>query len=108
MRKLITSVLIASTLIATPALAHDRHGRDHHHHRTERNEPRNGPGWVVPLVGGIIIGVIVADSNNDNRRYQDRYYNPYAQDLDPRYYNPRCATEQFTDRYGIYYRRICR
>ncbi len=104
MRKLITSILIASIFTSTPVLAHGRYDRDHYQ-RIERNEQRNRSNWVAPLLGGIIIGTIIGNSNN--RNFEDRFYNPYALDLDTRYYNPRCATEQFTDRYGVYYRRIC-
>jgi hypothetical protein len=127
MRKLITSVLIASTLIATPALARGDHGRDRNH-RSERNE-RHGGGWVAPLLGGIILGAIIADSDRDERRdrYEDRRYrpydpyaedrryrpyDPYAEDrysMPPRaqYYEHYCVTEQITDRYGTYFRKTC-
>ena len=116
MKKLITALAIAS-LVTTPALAR---GRDH-----ERRESHGSGGWVAPLLGGLIIGAIVAGSDrDDDRRYRDdrrydryedpryRPYDPYEEDRysmprRPQYYEHYCVTEQITDRRGTYFRKTC-
>lgn len=51
--------LISAFLITTPALAgprhHDYYRVQHHHH--------NGGRWVAPLIGGVVLGAIIADAN---------------------------------------------
>lgn len=122
MIKKILAATVACTLIASPALARDRHhdrgGHSEHH--------RHGGGgkWVAPLIGGIIIGALISGSDNDRRddRYYDRepnyppqnrrdiptYYN-YQYNPDARnYYDHYCVTSQQVDRWGnIYVTRTC-
>lgn len=55
MKTIIT--LVAAMLITTPALAgHRHHDRGHAHHH-------NSGKWVAPLIGGVVIGAIIADAN---------------------------------------------
>lgn len=107
MRKLLTAI-IATSFMATPALARD-HYREYDRH--DRHE-HHGGGWVAPLIGGIVLGAVLADRRNEERqeerreqrvvRYGDRwyYYEPYQ---------PTCWEEERVDYYGyIRTYRVCR
>lgn len=107
MKKIITTFIVLASLLATPAMAHD----SREHRRNDR-----GGDWIVPLIGGVIIGVIVSDRDernrrNENRRSRDRdpyYYDQYTMPPQPQYYEHYCVTEQMRDIYGrLYYRRTC-
>jgi hypothetical protein len=51
--------LISAMLITTPALAgpkhHDYYRMQKHHHNKDK--------WVAPLIGGVVLGAIIADAN---------------------------------------------
>ena len=116
MRKLISSILIAATLVtsATPAMAKHRDRGDRYEHRHERRGGSDAGKIILGILGGAIIAGAIADSERDRRRYDDRYdYDPYERDrytmpARPRYYERYCVTEQMVDRYGeVYFRRTC-
>lgn len=108
MKKIITTFIVLASLLATPAMAHDN--------RDRRQNDRGGGDWIVPLIGGVIIGVIVSDRNDRNRRNENRgsrdrdpyYYDQYTMPDQAQYYEHYCVTEQMRDIYGrLYYRRTC-
>jgi len=123
MKKVLLATL-AALMVVTPATARERY----------REDRSGGHGWVAPLVGGIIVGAIIAGSKDRDRyddryerdrdRYDDRYDRsdrdrrdwyrrraPYGYERPnyagspPRYY---CLESQEVDRYGnIYYVQHC-
>jgi hypothetical protein len=52
--------LISAMLITTPALAGPRH---HDHYRIQKHHHHNNGKWVAPLIGGVVLGAIIADAN---------------------------------------------
>lgn len=66
MIKKFLAVAVASTaLIATQAMAqHHGYGhRPHHGPRIQHHHYSGGGGWIAPLIGGVIVGSIIADAN---------------------------------------------
>jgi hypothetical protein len=90
MKKLITAVLFM--LVATPAIA----GHQHHH--------RGGDRWVAPLVGGIILGSLIAKQNEvivDERPIYTAPPPPIVHyPVGPQFYN--CLVRVYDQRTGTY------
>ena len=61
MKKIIA--FLAALLVATPALADGPHGLYNRGHR-DYGHHSNGH-WVAPLVGGLVLGAIIADSRKE-------------------------------------------
>lgn len=127
MKKLISTILIAASLMATPAMARDRHGdfpgsyrewrhdNGRHYDRYDRHRDRrrgsSGGAVVAGILGGIILGAAIADSRDreyrrdrryDDRRYYDRDYQVFRDD-------DYCYTEVWRNSYGdTYSRQVCR
>ena len=64
MIKKFLAIAVASTaLIATQAMA-QHHGYGHRpHHGPRIQHHHSGGGWIAPLIGGVIVGSIIADAN---------------------------------------------
>jgi len=73
MRKLVLG-LVASVAMITSAHAD---WRGHHGHHNQYRGGGGGNEWVVPLVGGLIIGGMIAGSNQGY--YQQPRYRNYRQ-----------------------------
>lgn len=108
MKKIFASILAASMLISTPAMAGHRDG-NHYEKRSG-----NKCGW---LCGAIIGGVVVGALSSSERRERNYDYDSYR-DYDNRYYPPDyrydrryCVREQIVEwRYGeryIYWQTTC-
>lgn len=105
MKKILTA-LIASSLLVTPALAHDRS------YRSDRYRERDHTGEVVvPLIIGTVLGAVISSSRDRDYRAYDRYdgrgyYIPSPPAV-PEYYG--CTVTREVDiRGNIYYSRVCR
>ena len=61
MKKVLAGLI--ALVIAVPAIAQHRHG--HHPHFMHRHGPTviYRDNWVGPLVGGVVLGAIIADAN---------------------------------------------
>jgi hypothetical protein len=107
MKKLITSMIVASMLACTPAFADDNNyqaprGEYRSYDNYDRHHHRGGGGkWVAPLIGGIVIGALLSGSSRRDRNYSSSY------DYDNRYYPPDtrydtryCVREQVTEWHG--------
>ena len=97
MKKILAS-LIAVSMIASPAMAHENRGRDRHESRG------GGCGWLCgAIIGGLVIGVISSDRRD---RDDNRYYPP-----DSRYDERYCVREQIVEwRHGeryVYWQTTC-
>lgn len=64
--KYVLATLLALSL-ATPALAdnrhHNRHGGYNNHYRVQQHNHKHGDKWVVPLIGGIILGAAINEAS---------------------------------------------
>jgi hypothetical protein len=62
---------VLSIAIATPALADQRryhHDRgpyvyNHHYYQVQQYRHRNNDKWVVPLIGGVILGAVINEAS---------------------------------------------
>lgn len=109
-KKILTALVALSVITPSVALADNRGYR--HNHNYNRHHNKNDGDWVVPLLGGLIIGGIIASESNKNRNTtRDDYYNPPRNTQ--RYPRERC-TERWVveyDRWGERYQyleRVCR
>jgi hypothetical protein len=64
--------LFLALVIATPALADHRNNHhngynNHHGYQTPRHRHKNNDKWVVPLIGGIVLGAIISDAKAKER-----------------------------------------
>jgi Ni/Co efflux regulator RcnB len=109
MKRLITSLVIGSMLISTPALAQNYDRQDRREWR-DRNERRgNGCGWLCgAIIGGVVVGAL-SSNNRDrerNRQFDNRYYPP-----DYRIDRRHCVREQVTEWYRgeryVYWQTTC-
>lgn len=111
MKKLIVAIATSSLLLSTPVSARDREYRnrdeyrsshqDRDHHRSRRD---NGDRWVVPLVGGIILGAVI--SRSTNREVVVPPQDVYVYQTPP---TITCWETRRVDYYGnVYYTRECR
>ena len=63
MKYILTTLLALS--LATPALADPRH---HDYYRSHNHHNHKGSGkWVAPLIGGVVLGAIIADAKAKER-----------------------------------------
>ena len=72
MNKFLIAGTLATSLFATTAQA-----QYHHHNRHWNQHGHNGPvviresgGWIAPLIGGVIVGSIIADANKREQEKQ--------------------------------------
>jgi hypothetical protein len=106
-KKLLIAALTLSMLVPTVAMADGRQHRGGYHKNNHQHHQHNNR-WVAPLVGGVILGGIIA-----NRNYYYEQPRVYVQP-EPQYYiQPICYDILVTeyDRYGRpyqYYIRECR
>lgn len=80
MRKLLASALIGLTLFSSSVYAGE--WQRHHHAPRHHNHHYNGGNnnWVAPLVGGLIIGGLIM--NSQQGYYQQSYrYQPVCQNV---------------------------
>jgi len=59
--------LILALAVATPAVAgprdHNRHNGYNKHSVQQHHHHRNGDKWVVPLIGGVILGAVINEAS---------------------------------------------
>jgi len=64
--------LILALAIATPAVAgprdHNRHNGYNNHRVQQHHHHRNGDKWVVPLIGGVILGAVINEASKPKER----------------------------------------
>ncbi len=91
MKKIITSLIVASMLVSSPALARDHRDNNHKEYSQHKRNKKNGCGWLCgAIIGGIVVGAIT--SNDRDYRDDNRYYPP-----DYRYDRRYCVREQITE-----------
>lgn len=95
MKKLVLAAAVLS-MIATPAMAnHNRHYRHHN---------RDNGAWVGPVIGGLVLGAIIAGSAR-NRQPEPNYpvYRnqvPRNGWVEERVVEPVCQITRYYDNYG--------
>ena len=63
---------VLSIAVATPALAdnnrhHSRHGVYNNYH-VQKHRHKNNDKWVVPLIGGVILGAVINEASKPKQR----------------------------------------
>jgi len=63
---------VLSIAVATPALAdnkrhHHRHGVYNNYH-VQQHRHRNNDKWVLPLIGGVILGAVINEASKPKER----------------------------------------
>jgi hypothetical protein len=63
---------VLSISVATPALAdnnrhHSRHGVYNNYH-VQKHRHKNNDKWVVPLIGGVILGAVINEASKPKQR----------------------------------------
>jgi hypothetical protein len=106
MKKLALALAVSvAALSAVPAHA-DPYGRGRGHHNQGYHHHHRGGNWVAPLIGGALLGGIIA--NQYYARPQAPYYPPTVY-VDPAYPQPIypnqtiCRPVQAIDQYGYPY-----
>ena len=112
MNKILLAI-VAASMVVSPAMAEDRH-------HSNRNS------WVLPLVGGLIVGGLIVSEHDRHKdqqppdpRYQPQQYQPqppYYSTPQPRYFyedgmrcvdTPHVAYDQYGYQYYVW-ERFCR
>ena len=62
--KFLSALILASVVIATPAMAQHRHGGHHHHHHHHHHYRANPAPYIAGALGLAILGGIVYDQYN--------------------------------------------
>lgn len=88
MKKILLALALMCSSI-TPAIARDHYRHDRFYSEQYRHHDRTGD-IVLGVLGGIVIGSIIANDNNDDEYYEQR----------DRRYNRYCVDEQVTERVG--------
>jgi hypothetical protein len=76
MNKFLIAGILATSAFATSAQAqhnhHNHHNRHWSHHHGHKGPVviRESGGWIAPLIGGVIVGSIIADANKREQEKQ--------------------------------------